>query len=79
MVIAPSRRSFAAWIALVLLMTTASAVSAQTPEPPPADSVLWRTPNLYLTPHASAISAEYLDLYFEELAGELAGLDLGAL
>jgi len=36
---------------------------------------LWTTPNLYLTPHASAISAEYLDLYFEELARELAGLD----
>jgi len=44
------------------------------PEPLPADSALWTTPNLYLTPHASAISAEYLDLYFEELARELAGL-----
>jgi len=44
------------------------------PEPPPADSPLWTTPNLYLTPHASAISAEYLDLYFEELAQQLAEL-----
>jgi D-2-hydroxyacid dehydrogenase (NADP+) len=44
------------------------------PEPLPADSPLWTTPNLYLTPHASAISAEYLDLYFEELARELAAL-----
>jgi len=44
------------------------------PEPPAADSPLWTAPNLYLTPHASAISAEYLDLYFEELARELAGL-----
>jgi len=43
-------------------------------EPLPADSPLWTTPNLYLTPHASAISAEYLDLYFEELARELSGL-----
>ncbi|HKO93533.1 MAG TPA: NAD(P)-dependent oxidoreductase [Polyangiaceae bacterium] len=43
-------------------------------EPLPADSLLWTTPNLYLTPHASAISSEYLDLYFEELAAELAGL-----
>jgi D-2-hydroxyacid dehydrogenase (NADP+) len=42
------------------------------PEPPPANSALWSTPNLYLTPHASAISAEYLDLYFEELVAELA-------
>jgi D-2-hydroxyacid dehydrogenase (NADP+) len=40
-------------------------------EPLAASSPLWTTPNLYLTPHASAISAEYLDLYFEELAGEL--------
>jgi D-2-hydroxyacid dehydrogenase (NADP+) len=44
------------------------------PEPLPADSPLWTTPNLYLTPHASAIRAEYLDLYFEELALALAGV-----
>jgi phosphoglycerate dehydrogenase-like enzyme len=43
-------------------------------EPLPADSPLWAAPNLYLTPHASAISAEYLDLYFDELAGDLARL-----
>jgi phosphoglycerate dehydrogenase-like enzyme len=42
------------------------------PEPLPADSPLWAVPNLYLTPHASAISAEYLDLYFDELAPQLA-------
>lgn len=40
-------------------------------EPLPASSALWTVPNLYLTPHASAIGAEYLDLYFEELAREL--------
>jgi len=46
-----------------------------TPEEPlPPSSPLWRTPNLYLTPHASAISVEYLDLYFEELATELSKL-----
>jgi D-2-hydroxyacid dehydrogenase (NADP+) len=43
-------------------------------EPLPADSPLWDAPNLALTPHASAISAEYLDLWFEELAGELDAL-----
>ena len=37
-------------------------------EPLPADSPLWTTPNLYLTPHASAVRADYLDLYFAELA-----------
>ncbi|MGC4090246.1 MAG: NAD(P)-dependent oxidoreductase [Polyangiaceae bacterium] len=37
-------------------------------EPLPPESPLWRTPNLFLTPHASAICVEYLDLYFEELA-----------
>ena len=45
-------------------------------EPLPASSPLWTAPNLYLTPHASAISSEYLDLYFEELAGQLAELAL---
>ena len=43
-------------------------------EPLPASSPLWTTPNLYLTPHASAISREYLDLYFEQLARELGQL-----
>jgi phosphoglycerate dehydrogenase-like enzyme len=37
-------------------------------EPLPADSPLWGVPNLYLTPHASAVYEDYLDLYFEELA-----------
>jgi phosphoglycerate dehydrogenase-like enzyme len=41
-------------------------------EPLPPSSPLWTTPNLYLTPHASAINAEYLDLYFEELGEQLA-------
>lgn len=40
-------------------------------EPLPDDSPLWHTKNLALMPHASAISAEYLDLWFEELAPEL--------
>jgi D-2-hydroxyacid dehydrogenase (NADP+) len=41
-------------------------------EPLPADSPLWDAPNLALTPHASAINAEYLDLWFEELRSALA-------
>jgi phosphoglycerate dehydrogenase-like enzyme len=40
-------------------------------EPLPADSPLWNAPNLHLTPHASAINAEYLDFYFAELGPEL--------
>ena len=40
-------------------------------EPLPADSPLWDAPNLALLPHASAISSEYLDLWFEELSVEL--------
>ena len=40
-------------------------------EPLPADSPLWDAPNLALLPHASAISAEYLDLWFEELTSLL--------
>jgi D-2-hydroxyacid dehydrogenase (NADP+) len=49
-------------------------LDVQPEEPLPASSPLWTTPNLYLTPHSSAISVEYLDLYFEELAGELGRL-----
>lgn len=40
-------------------------------EPLPKDSPLWQTRNLHVMPHASAISAEYLDLWLEELAPEL--------
>ncbi|HEX6996943.1 MAG TPA: D-2-hydroxyacid dehydrogenase [Gammaproteobacteria bacterium] len=36
-------------------------------EPLPPESPLWSVPNLFITPHASALTADYLDLYFEEL------------
>jgi len=35
-------------------------------EPLPSSSPLWTLPNALITPHASAISREYLDLYIEE-------------
>jgi phosphoglycerate dehydrogenase-like enzyme len=35
-------------------------------EPLPPSSPLWKLPNVLVTPHASAISSEYLDLYMEE-------------
>jgi D-2-hydroxyacid dehydrogenase (NADP+) len=41
-------------------------------EPLPAVSTLWDTPNLYVTPHASAIRDDYLSSYFIELATLLA-------
>lgn len=37
-------------------------------EPLPRESPLWDTPNLHLTPHASAIRDDYLRSYFTELA-----------
>lgn len=43
-------------------------------EPLPADSPLWAAPNLVLLPHASAICAEYLELWLDELAPELQAL-----
>jgi D-2-hydroxyacid dehydrogenase (NADP+) len=46
-------------------------LDVQPEEPLPESSPLWAAPNLYLTPHAAAISAEYLDLYFDELSNEL--------
>ncbi|HEY8520799.1 MAG TPA: D-2-hydroxyacid dehydrogenase [Gammaproteobacteria bacterium] len=36
-------------------------------EPLPPGSPLWSVPNLIITPHVSALTADYLDLYFEEL------------
>jgi D-2-hydroxyacid dehydrogenase (NADP+) len=49
-------------------------LDVQPDEPLPASSPLWAAPNLYLTPHASAISRDYLELYFAELAGELGAM-----
>lgn len=46
-------------------------LDVQPEEPLPESSPLWVTPNLYLTPHAAAINAEYLDLYFDQLSSEL--------
>jgi D-2-hydroxyacid dehydrogenase (NADP+) len=43
-------------------------------EPLPADSPLWTARNLQFLPHASAICREYLDLWVDELAPELAAL-----
>lgn len=40
-------------------------------EPLPVASPLWTTKNLTVMPHASAISSEYLELWFEELASTL--------
>ena len=38
-----------------------------TPEEPlPPESPLWSVPNLFITPHVSAFTADYLDRYFEE-------------
>jgi D-2-hydroxyacid dehydrogenase (NADP+) len=40
-------------------------------EPLPPTSPLWDAPGLRIMPHASAIRADYLDLWFAELYGEL--------
>ena len=38
-------------------------------EPLPSTSLLWEQPNVLITPHSSAISAEYLDLFIQEWIG----------
>ncbi len=43
-------------------------------EPLPPSSPLWKLPNVLITPHASAISREYLDLYIEEWIETFKGL-----
>ncbi len=40
-------------------------------EPLPASSQLWEQPNVLITPHSSAISQEYIDLFIEEWYGRL--------
>jgi phosphoglycerate dehydrogenase-like enzyme len=40
-------------------------------EPLHPESSLWTLPNLFLTPHASAIRVDYLDRYFDELIARL--------
>lgn len=40
-------------------------------EPLPSDSLLWEMGNVLIQPHVSAASPQYLDLYFEELAGKI--------
>lgn len=37
-------------------------------EPLPPDSPLWELPNVLITPHSSAISREYIDLFIQEWA-----------
>ncbi|HET9959217.1 MAG TPA: NAD(P)-dependent oxidoreductase [Polyangiaceae bacterium] len=48
-------------------------------EPPSPRSPAFHTPNLFFTPHASAIRKDYLDLYFSELATELQKLSTGQI
>ena len=58
-------------LALVLMMIGGAALS----EVVTTGSVWLRSaPNLWLLPHASAFSPDYVDLYFEELAPFLASL-----
>lgn len=40
-------------------------------EPLPPGSPLWSQPNVLITPHSSAISREYIDLFVQELLGVL--------
>jgi D-2-hydroxyacid dehydrogenase (NADP+) len=40
-------------------------------EPLPPQSVLWNTPNLYITPHISALTNDYLDLFVDEVVARL--------
>ncbi|GAB7028150.1 NAD(P)-dependent oxidoreductase [Geotalea toluenoxydans] len=42
-------------------------------EPLATDSLLWHEPDILITPHSSAISQEYIDLFIEELLGALHG------
>ena len=49
-------------------------LDVQAIEPIPAGSPLRRCPNLWLFPHSSALSPNYMDLYAAEVAEKIAGL-----
>ena len=40
-------------------------------EPLPESSSLWKTDNLLIQPHLSAVSPQYLELFVEELAAKI--------
>ena len=42
-------------------MLSGAALDVTTPEPLPVDSPLWHAPNLFITPHTSAISERLWD------------------
>ncbi len=42
-------------------------------EPLPPASPLWSTPDLFITPHVSALYDDYLDLFFDEVVERLGG------
>jgi phosphoglycerate dehydrogenase-like enzyme len=44
-------------------------------EPLPPGSQLWHHPNILITPHSSAISQEYIDLFIQEFIGGLDTMD----
>lgn len=48
-------------------------LDVQAIEPIPADSPLRRCPNLWLFPHSSALSPNYMDLYADEVVDRLRG------
>ena len=58
----------------------AAAVDVTRQEPLPADSPLWDTPNLSISPHSSASADRYLErvaeLFYDNLARYVAGQDL---
>ena len=49
-------------------------LDVQAREPLPSDSPLRRCPNLWLFPHSSALSPNYMDLYAAEVAEKIAEL-----
>lgn len=53
---------------------TGAALDVFAEEPLPPGSPLWEQPNILITPHSSAISQEYLDLFIREWLERLATL-----
>lgn len=53
----------------------AAALDVTDPEPLPEDDLLWKAPNVYITPHISGISSAYAERSFAVLEENLKRLD----
>ena len=66
--IKPFSHYFTVFACLCLLVAGVDVFAA---EPLSENSLLWQLDNVLITPHISAVSPQYLELFVKELAGRI--------